>query len=963
MEEPAPEIIISQDCPAPNDRDALDKSVGTFWKDAAPIKNLARALRDGVHEYVGYLRDKLCATAIGNCIDRAEMYVRYRSILLPLTVGQPQWTIDTRIAKIGAICNRANSSETGAVLLRPDQDFTLTDGVLKFSSNINNDARFAKYTDGGSQYIAAWALDVVMADDALYRNFAAAFGLDYQNDVYFRDLVKVLWDGLIGGFSVWHIFAFDAALRRLPLCRFDGEKVLEIVTGTAGYIKTDKTTYHINGYTPSVNVNDILKFGQPLLEGHKFFDFRHGTVPDDIEEIIVSADLLSHVSILDYRQTEGGDYLQHENGNLQLLESDGLYNATNWADPPGDLTLVNDNVPVTVNGYDVSWQVSNDPLVNTWFWQTVRMLELKYGTTLYELLMAKFGSIPAEINPAEFFATYVFRGPATVISLPTSPYSAGWSLPTIMIRSFVLRAKPRGSSSSSESSSSSTPYYTYFCICGTNNDYYYASGTYTGVVEYNGECYEVIGNGTEPRTTEIFPGAAYPDCQSCIPYTFQACDDGSQYWTRGSFEFYKVYRHNSYGCMTATYAGKYGTEISNDFSGTYDNCEDCQGSSSSDSSAPYYTYFRKCGTFDDYYYASGEYAGVVEYGNECYEVIGDGTEPLLVEIFPAGTYPDCQSCTPYAFHVCGSEDCYWTRGGSFVFDKVYRHNSYGCMTAIFVGKCGTEISNDFSDSYDDCDDCQGSSSSESSSDSAPYYTYFRKCGTDADYYYASGPYTGVVEHGGECYEVRGNGTEPLMVEIFPAGTYPDCQSCTPYTFQVCGGGDYYWTRGSFDLYRVYKHSSYGCMIAISVGRSGTEISNDFSGTYDNCDDCQPYYTYFRKCDEYDDSYYALGTYTGAVVEYNGECYEVRGNGTEPRTTRIYPTGTSYPDCYSCTPYVFQACDGGDYYWTRGGPFESYRVYKHSSYGCMTALYAGKDGTEISNDFSGTYDNCEDCLAS
>ena len=83
-----------------------------------------------------------------------------------------------------------------------------------------------------------------------------------------------------------------------------------------------------------------------------------------------------------------------------------------------NLVFENKLVDVVVNGTEVSWEITGEPDDIVQFWETVRANEVSTGVTLLEAIESWEGSVPAQINPAEFIVRYFLRNNALILLKP-----------------------------------------------------------------------------------------------------------------------------------------------------------------------------------------------------------------------------------------------------------------------------------------------------------------------------------------------------------------------------------------------------------------------------------------------------------------------------------------------------------------------------------------------------------------
>jgi len=82
------------------------------------------------------------------------------------------------------------------------------------------------------------------------------------------------------------------------------------------------------------------------------------------------------------------------------------------------LVFENKLVDVSINGTEISWEITGEPEDIVQFWETVRANEVATGVTLLEVIESWEGSVPAQINPAEFLVRYFLRNNALILLKP-----------------------------------------------------------------------------------------------------------------------------------------------------------------------------------------------------------------------------------------------------------------------------------------------------------------------------------------------------------------------------------------------------------------------------------------------------------------------------------------------------------------------------------------------------------------
>lgn len=143
-------------------------------------------------------------------------------------------------------------------ILNPEVAWDVTlDGHWLFLPENPFQAAFRQ--DDGSALL--WLENVEVDTDNLYTQFGYLFGLRHGG----REMLNLLFDTLLHGPSHACVMGFLSLVTGIPVCRTDGERVVEI---TRNRVTTDHNQYTFSeNDTLTVHVGDVLRLGDTMSEG------------------------------------------------------------------------------------------------------------------------------------------------------------------------------------------------------------------------------------------------------------------------------------------------------------------------------------------------------------------------------------------------------------------------------------------------------------------------------------------------------------------------------------------------------------------------------------------------------------------------------------------------------------------------------------------------------------------------
>jgi hypothetical protein len=298
----------------------------------------------------------------------------------------------TDLSDVLIITNRITDP---SVVLHRDIDFVVSsEGMLVFRENPFDDVLFSKtstFVDGSvaAQQMILWLCRPAFDWDLVYNHFGYVLGLQLTSSEGYKFLVNHVLDACVRGTAQVDVTRLIAAIYGIPLVLEATETVEDIWSDSRHLlVVTDQHVYeHRLGATVIVAVGDTVYRGQPLIDAFVAYDLRSGDDFPDIAAIALPMGFLSPIF-------------------------------------GGEIAWENAAVPVVVTGVAgaerVEWQLSGSVSDLALFWDTVHQRRLVYGDSLYELLAAYYGTVPATINPMEFLVTHVLRNNCMVIVVNSS---------------------------------------------------------------------------------------------------------------------------------------------------------------------------------------------------------------------------------------------------------------------------------------------------------------------------------------------------------------------------------------------------------------------------------------------------------------------------------------------------------------------------------------------------------------
>ena len=277
------------------------------------------------------------------------------------------------------------------VVLNKDIDFLLdlSDGNIIFRSNPFENSALTSipvFTDGvvTDRQLQLWLFQAEFDTNLITNHFGYVLGLELDTSQGYKDVVNAAMDAMVDASSKSSIERLLSAIYDVPLVISDGEVVEAVeVLGGSLVVVTDQNVYkYASGATAAVSADDMVDAGDVLIESFEIHDLRDGTLPSGIGGITLAADYLD--------PAVGG--------------------TISWED-----TTVAVIVTGAAGSERVSWQLGGAASVVTTFWDIVHQRRLIYGDSLYDLLAAQPGGVPATINPLEFLVEQIFRNNAMIV--------------------------------------------------------------------------------------------------------------------------------------------------------------------------------------------------------------------------------------------------------------------------------------------------------------------------------------------------------------------------------------------------------------------------------------------------------------------------------------------------------------------------------------------------------------------
>jgi hypothetical protein len=278
-----------------------------------------------------------------------------------------------------------------AAILHRDIDFVLDEieGNIIFRSNpFDNEAftREAIFEDGvvADERLTMWLFRPDWDKQFIYNHLGYVIGLNLPTSPGYKDSVNQVLDSLVRATSQVDVERLIGMGYGIPLV-LEHRELVEDVRDDANetLVITETTAYgHGRDAEPRYEAGDEVTIGTSLTDAMTVYELRRGASIPEIPAIALPLGML---------------------------------------DPSigGEITFENSQVPVTVTGTAgnerVEWQLGGSEEAIQRFWDLTHQKRLLYGYSLYDVLVAEYGSIPATINPMEFLIDNVLRNNCFVV--------------------------------------------------------------------------------------------------------------------------------------------------------------------------------------------------------------------------------------------------------------------------------------------------------------------------------------------------------------------------------------------------------------------------------------------------------------------------------------------------------------------------------------------------------------------
>jgi len=416
----------------PNDAPALDHQellalLPPFWLGEEQWSDTAQAIYRAHSVLAELLLNELNLIARSAAIETTASCGTTR--LLPVIFSEDEITLDgsnyelTLPSYILDAPQIGNSPIDPTVVWDKDEDYEFSGGDIVFPSDPRTSLT-PFYLDGSICYCLWLIRPTVSLSDVVSRYFGCfvrPVAEDQSRELSVDLFTRLRWIASLRGNTAEEIVSIALMIYNVPIAWYDGEVVQSVSEqGGVWSVVTDKMVYKFpDTLTPAVVADDVLERGQPLVTGVYVSTANTGQLPDGFESIPVSPAQFA-VFLYPYRIAEGDSERLLEDDRDRLSEAAGGFyiNSSEY----DEVYFQNETVPVTVNGSEISWELSGESESVAAFWQSVRERERMYGVTLYELMLEELGSIPSEINPAQFLVTYFLRSNSLLLAIPPTLY-------------------------------------------------------------------------------------------------------------------------------------------------------------------------------------------------------------------------------------------------------------------------------------------------------------------------------------------------------------------------------------------------------------------------------------------------------------------------------------------------------------------------------------------------------------
>jgi len=314
----------------------------------------------------------------------------------PIITGSIGTTKPANLANTVMITDRMTDA---TVMLMRDIDYLIveSENAIVFRNNPfdNPDIPTEKIFEDGEvvdRTMVLWMYQAEFDWDLLYNHFGYVIKLDLPTSDDYKTLINIIMDCIVRATSQVDAERLIATTYGIPLVSSYSEQVEDVrEDANELLVVTDKAVYgHTRASTALVAEDDEVRLGQSLSDAVTIYELRRGTVRPSTAAITVPVGMVS--------PAVGGELV--------------------WA---------NDEVPVTVTGAAgqerVEWPLGGASTAVAAFWELTHQRRLIYGDSLYDLLVAEYGAVPATINPMHFLIDNVLRNNAFLVVIQRSGIS------------------------------------------------------------------------------------------------------------------------------------------------------------------------------------------------------------------------------------------------------------------------------------------------------------------------------------------------------------------------------------------------------------------------------------------------------------------------------------------------------------------------------------------------------------
>lgn len=318
----------------------------------------------------------------------------------PVTRDLHTWELPKGFTGAKVMLNRITDA---SLTLVEGVDYTVGDGFVRFVKNPFDDDRISKRELLEDDQIVdrecgLWCYRGEWDWDTVYRQFGYALGIQLKSSEGYKRLVNAVFDSLVQGTTVRSVEDAFSAICGIPLA--EGIETVEEIWKDDNHlwVVTDQHAYPFAPTaTPTVEVDQFLTPGSPLVRGLRFLDINRG-----------------HTAVL-----AGLRALVLGRGVL----ASGFYQELMFEDKDVPLVATVDAAGKT----RVSWELTGFPGDVEEFFDRVHARGLGLGKTLAQLLDTRPAdakaenpepppaALPATINPLKFLCDNVLRNNAFVV--------------------------------------------------------------------------------------------------------------------------------------------------------------------------------------------------------------------------------------------------------------------------------------------------------------------------------------------------------------------------------------------------------------------------------------------------------------------------------------------------------------------------------------------------------------------